>query len=117
MNKKLTIYLETDNNQSLKKEHIPYEENNHILTFSFDNMIHSIDLEHPKFTRENDEYLFLLDIENKKSELSLKKENYLLQLEVEYATITWNKNLIEISYLIEANDSPNKLVIEIEEES
>ena len=58
-------------------------------------------------------YSFLLDIENEKSEINLKKEQYNLQVLVEYANLLKNKNDIQLSYFIETDDHENVLKIEL----
>lgn len=97
------------------KDHLTYQLENNILSFKIEDMSHTIDLETSEFTRENEEYSFYLNILDKKSELLLKKENYLLQVKVTYANILRNQKVIEISYLIETNDNPTKIIIELED--
>ena len=88
---------------------------NNILSFQLNDMNHSVNLQTKEFLRENDEYAFLLDIENQKSQITLKKEQYNLQVLVEYANLLTNKNEIQLSYFIETDDHENVLTIELEE--
>jgi len=111
----INLFLYNGEELVLQKNNIYCTKNNNSLNFEFDQMSHQIDLENQTFLRENDEYTLFLDILNKKCELSLKKEQYTLQLEVEYAILLKNKNKIEISYLIETDNRENKLIVELEE--
>ena len=84
---------------------------NNVLSFIHDNMKHQIDLEKKTFLRENEDYSFFLDILPKKCEIRLKKEENILQVNVNYAIILQNKNEIEISYSIETQDEMMHLKI------
>ena len=83
------------------------------LYFTLKDMSHTLNFKKKTFLRENDDYSFLLDIENEKSEIKLKKEQYTLQVRVEYANLLKNKNDIELSYFIETDDHENVLKIEL----
>jgi len=100
----------------LEKSNIPYQKQENIYKFQFDDMDHIINLDPLEFTRENDEYSFFLNIENKKCEIYLKKEQYYLNVLVEYATLLKNKNVIDLTYYIETDDSETRLLIELESE-
>ena len=80
-----------------------------------EDMEHTVNLKNKQFIRENEEYSFLLDMENQKSQITLKKENYTLQVLVEYANLLKNKNEIQLSYFIETDDHENVLKIKLEE--
>ena len=83
------------------------------MCFTVKDMTHTLDFKNNTFLRENDDYSFLLDIENEKSEINLKKEQYNLQVLVEYANLLKNKNDIQLSYFIETDDHENVLKIEL----
>ncbi len=101
----------------LEKENIDYEKEENNIIFHLEDMVHTLNLETKEFTRENEEYSFFLDIENEKCEITLKKEQYYLQVLVEYATLLKNKNVYELSYFIETDDCCTKFILELEEDS
>ncbi len=98
------------------EERIPYYLNNNVLIFEWQNMLHKIDLEKKEFTRENDEYAFFLDFAKKQCEITLKKEKYYLQVQVEYANLLKEKNVIDLKYFIETDDDETEVYIELEGE-
>jgi len=100
----------------LEKESLPYEKKENILTFQIEDMTHTLNLETKEFIRENEEYSFFLDIENKNCEITLKKEQYYLQVQVEYANLLENKNEIDLTYFIETDDEKTELLMELEGE-
>ena len=95
---------------------VPYQKEDTTLKFSFDEMEHTLNLETLEFTRENEEYIFYLDIKDEKCEITLKNEGYYLQVPVEYANLLKNKKIYELSYRIETDDEPLTLRIELERE-
>lgn len=113
---KLNLQLKKGEEIVLQQNNIPYEQKENNITFMLEDMIHTINLETLEFTRENEEYAFFLDIENKKCEITLKKEQYYLQVEVEYANLLKNKNVIKLSYFIETDDTANELTLHLEGE-
>ena len=72
----------------------------------------TIDIENETFTRENEEYLFLLDIKNKYCKIVLKKEELAFDVSVEECAISVLNNKIVIDYFIETDEARNKIVIE-----
>ena len=115
MKKRLHITLKNGQENVIDEENIEGNIQNQIITFSFQNMHHTLNLAEESFLRENDDYAFFLDIQNQKSEITLKKEQYNLQVLVEYANLLTNKNAIQLSYFIETDDHENILTIELEE--
>lgn len=113
MNYICKITLINGENVVMNKENIKAVIEDEILYFTLDDMSHTLNFKNKTFLRENDDYSFLLDIENKKSEIKLKKEQYNLQVLVEYANLLKNKNDIELSYFIETDDHENVLKIEL----
>ncbi len=71
-----------------------------------------LDLENEIFQRENDEFLFTLDLKNKKCTIFLKKEEAECFIDVDDCTIEKEENKITLEYIIESDDTKNKLVIE-----
>ncbi len=101
----------------LEKENVPYEKKENSIIFELEGMTHTLNFETKEFTRENEEYAFFLDIENEKCEITLKKEQYYLNVLVEYANLLKNKNIYDLSYFIETDDLSTKLILELEEDS
>lgn len=95
-------------------KHVPYELEDNILTFEWEDMKHCLDLENMEFTRENDDYSFFLNIKEQTSEIRLKKESYYLQVQVEYANLMKVKNMITLKYFIETDDEETEVCIELE---
>lgn len=112
----MNIKLKKGDKIVLEKEQIPYKIKEEIITFLLDDMKHSLNLKTEEFTRENEEYSFFLDTLNKNCEITLKKEQYYLQVGVEYATLLKNKNVIELTYFIETDDEKTTLLLELEGE-
>ena len=115
MNYNVKITLQNGENIVIDEENVPALLEDNILSFQLQNMEHSVNLATKEFIRENDEYAFLLDIAHQKSEITLKKEQYNLQVLVEYANLLKNKNEIQLSYFIETDDHENVLKIKLEE--
>jgi hypothetical protein len=81
------------------------------LSFNIFEYDTTIDLIEKYFKRENDEYIFLLDIKNKTCTVTLKKENIKFDIQVELCELTQNLDKITLEYLIETDDSRNKIII------
>ena len=111
----LKVSLNNGEKEVLNHKNIKAQLEEDILKFKMEDMEHTLDLKSKQFIRENEEYSFLLDIENQKSQITLKKEQYNLQVLVEYANLLTNKNEIQLSYFIETDDHENVLTIELEE--
>lgn len=111
----LKVSLNHGEKEVLNQINIPAQLEDDVLKFKMEDMEHTVNLKSKQFIRENEEYSFLLDIENKKSQITLKKENYTLQVLVEYANLLKNKNEIQLSYFIETDDHENVLKIKLEE--
>lgn len=116
MNSYLQLVLKSGENIVLEEKNVPMKKIEDNLSFQIEGMTHIINIKEETFLRENDEYSFLLDIKNKKSTITLKKEQYVLQVEVEYAILLKNQNEINISYLIETDDNIYNLILSLEED-
>ena len=114
MNYLITINF-VKNNQLQVNKQITGSYIDNKLNFNFDNMNHQLDFNHQIFTRENDEYLFTLDIINNNSQLKLKKENYNFSIPVENATLIKNDNNCLLTYLLETDDETVNLKLTWEE--
>lgn len=112
----MNIILKKGEEVVLEKKNIPYEKKENSIVFPLEDMVHTLNLETKEFIRENEEYAFFLDIENKNCEITLKKEKYYLQVQVEYANLLENKNEINLTYFIETDDSATELILELEGE-
>lgn len=97
-------------------ERVPYTINNNVLSYKIGEMLHTLDFINELFIRENEEYAFTLNIKEKTSEIRLKKEEYILQVKVEYANLLTEKKEINLKYLIETDDNEMHLIIELEGE-
>ena len=64
------------------------------------------------YTRENNEYKFLIDIDNKKSVYLLKEKNVEYDIKVFDSYIEKKDDKITIFYHIESNDKPIKIILE-----
>jgi len=113
---KLNLVLKKGEEILLQKNAISYNKHLEEITFQLDEMEHRINLETKEFIRENQEYSFFLDIENKNCEITLKKEDYHLQVQVEYANLVKNKNKIILTYFIETDDNAIELTLDLEGE-
>ena len=113
MDYRCKITLTNGENVVIEEENIECVLKDDILYFTLGDMSHTLDFKNKTFLRENDDYSFLLDIENEKSEINLKKEQYNLQVLVEYANLLKNKNDIQLSYFIETDNNENVLKIEL----
>ena len=112
----LNLQLKKGEEIILNQKDLPYEKKDNNIIFNLDNMRHTINLDTKEFIRANDEYEFFLDIENEKCEITLKKEQYYLQVHVEYANLLKNKNVIELTYFIETDDTATELTLWLEGE-
>lgn len=111
----LQIILKNGEKEVIKEDNIKGLIANEVLSFNLNEMHHEINLNSEEFKRENNEYSFILDIKNQKSQIILKKEQYNLQVLVEYANLLRNKNEIQLTYFIETDDHENVLTIKLEE--
>ncbi len=93
-----------------KKVHANYDDK--IITFWLDEMLNKIDIEKQLFMRENDDYKFFLDFFNKSCILTLKKENYSLDIMVDRCDFKVLNQKIVIDYLIDTDDSNIGLELE-----
>lgn len=69
-----------------------------------------------KFTRENDEYKFSLDILNKKATYLLKQQNYMFDIDVEKIIYKKENNSIILEYKISSADEIIKIELIVEGE-
>jgi hypothetical protein len=111
--------------QTEKFDILFYKNEEEILKNSFDNQIYLnnkyefnilkyntiLDLEKKYFSRENEEYLFNLDIANETCTIHLKKENMTFNIDVDYCILNEKEDEITLEYMIETDDTKNKIII------
>lgn len=96
----------------LTKDIINSSPSKEIKEFSLLDVNTKLDLKNKIFTRENNEYIFSLDINNKKSNIYLKKENLKFDIVVDFCSLDIQDNTIYLEYMIESEDSKIALKIE-----
>ena len=72
----------------------------------------TINLKEHTFLRENNEFIFFLNLKNKQCTVVLKKEDITFEVNVEECNIEIFENKIILEYFIETDDARNKIVIE-----
>lgn len=107
----LDITLWKDNEIVFEKKDVDAINEEMIITFNIDNMYHEIDLKTKKFKRENDEFTFLLDFENKLCTYELKDPHAMFDIIVDDSTFEIGKHQITMEYAIETDDQKNKINI------
>lgn len=110
--KKFTCTLYKNNREEYKEKFKNTNKNEKKLNFKMLNFETTIDKIEQTFLRENEEYIFFLDIKNKKCKVELKKENIAFDVMVEEASMEVLNNKIIIEYFIETDEARNKIVIE-----
>lgn len=86
--------------------------NDNKLEFNMLDYYTIINLKEETFFRENEEFIFFLDIKNKKCQLNLKEENITFDVSVEECNISFYEEKVIIEYFIETDEARNKIVIE-----
>lgn len=71
----------------------------------------TIDIEEKTFLRENNEYIFFLDLKNKSCKVELKQEGISFDVSVEEANMEILNDKIVIEYFIETDEARNKIII------
>ena len=98
------------NDKLIENNIINIIENNNKISFLLNDIKNIIDKN--TFIRENNEYRFILNIEDKECSYLLKEKNTLYDIKVNKSSIKQKDNIIEILYNIETNDEDIKLIIE-----
>lgn len=111
MKKSINIILYEKNKIIKKYNNIRAIIQDNKIIFYTDNIKNILSDEY--YTRENNEYLFYLDIKNKESKLTLKEHNNTFNIEVTKTKYKKNDNIISLEYKIESNEEELKIVIEI----
>lgn len=110
--KEFTCALYKNNLEDYKEHFKNKSKNENKVYFKMLNFDTTIDKVEQTFLRENEEYIFFLDIKNKKCKVELKKENITFDVMVEEASMEVLKNKIIIEYFIETDEARNKIVIQ-----
>ena len=104
----LTLYK----NERREKEHknIKAVCNDNSYLFTLDEV--KTHLNNNYFTRETEEYEFILDLINKTASYTLKEKNMSFDIEVEKINIDKQDNITTLEYKISSDDETFKLIIE-----
>lgn len=81
------------------------------LHFNMLNYETKFNIEEQLFTRENKEFYFKLDIKNNQCSVLLKKEDIIVDIQVEYCKLNVSKNQIILEYMIESEDAKIIIII------
>ncbi len=106
------ICLFYKNNEEIYKETFENKlKSDQKLLFSMLDFETTIDLEKQTITRENEEYIFFLNLKNKYCKIELKKEDITFDVNVEEASFEILEDKIIIEYFIETDEARNKIII------
>lgn len=109
MIKYIELTLSKNNKVSKKYQNIKAIVNNNNYLFKIDNIKTSLSPQ--KFTRENNEYLFTLDISNQVSTYYLKNKKMTFDIEVEKVSYKQTKNKIILEYKLNSDEANFKIII------
>jgi len=108
----LNLQLLKEDKIVLENQKIPYQIIDNTIIFTLEEIEHRIDLTKKVFQRENDEFCFILDLENEKSTYQLKTHDVTFDVNVDFATLDQNEQTLEINYNIETDDQKTKILID-----
>ncbi len=111
----MKLYKDNDEFYNVSNIESSFEDN--ILKFVVENTNNEFNLNDYGciFTRENDEFRFILDLINETSTFLLKETDTLLDVKVERCSFKRKKDEIIIEYQLETDDCLNKIHLEIGE--
>lgn len=109
---KFSLTFFKNDEEVFRQEFENIEKNKNRITFDFLEYNTLLDINKEIFIRENEDYLFTLDIKNKCCTIQLKKENLTFDINIDLCELNILENKIELEYLIESEDAKNRLVIE-----
>ena len=109
------LYKDNEKYYDLKDIDAFFEDN--IIKFLIEDINMSFELQEYGciFTRENDEFRFILDVIEQQATYLLKETNTLLDIIVERCNFKRRKDIIVIEYQLETDDCINKIELEIGE--
>lgn len=100
------------NNEEIYKEDLKNKlKSSKKLEFTMLDFETTIDLEEGTFLRENEEYIFFLNLKNKNCMVELKQESISFDVMVEEANLEILNDKIVLEYFIETDEARNKIVI------
>lgn len=114
MYSKFVATLYKNNQEIFKDKYLNKDKNQNIISFEFLDYSTLLNIEEETLIRENAEYKFFLDIKNKECMITLKNENIEFDVEVEFCELNIKNNKIILEYMIETDDTKNRLEIEME---
>lgn len=109
--KEFTFVFYKNEEKVIEKKYKKLETDHTKFSFCLFDYKTGIDLKKKLFTRENEDFLFTLDLEKKSCQIYLKKENLTLPVQVDYCDIYEENNRITIEYSIETDDVKVKMEI------
>ena len=110
--KEFDVIFYKNNEEIYKDTHRNSLNEENRISFSLLDYDTTIDLNEETFLRENDEYIFYLDIKNKKCKIELKKEAISFDVNVEECNMEIKENKVILEYFIETDEARNKIVIQ-----
>lgn len=104
------------NNNLLNDEDvlINFQKDN-IISFEFENCVNTIDLEREVFTRQSNNYIFVLDIKENTSYVKLIKNNSEIPIKVCYSVLVKTSDEIVLKYLLDSDAGEIILKIDLRE--
>lgn len=109
--KKFSLTFIKNEEKILEEAYKNLDSVNNILRFNMLDYDTIIDLDNQIFSRENEEFKFILDILNKNCTILLKKEDMTLDINVDFCELKVLHNKITLEYIIESDDAKNKIII------
>lgn len=109
--KNFTCLFYKNNEEIYQNTFINKAKNNKELQFNMLDFDTIINLEKETFLRENNEYMFYLDIKNNICKIELKKEELTFDINVEEASMEVLNDKIILEYFIETDEARNKIII------
>ena len=110
MIKYINLTLFKNNRREQEHKNIKAVYNNESYSFLTDKV--KTKLNDKSFTRENEEFLFDMDLINQTASYLLKEKKSTFNIEVEYIKYEKNDNIITLEYKISSDDEIFKIILE-----
>ena len=110
MIKYINLTLFKNNRREQEHKNIKAVYNNESYSFLTDKV--KTHLNDTSFTRENEDFLFNLDLINKTASYLLKEKKSTFDIEVEYINYLKEENIITLEYKIASDDEAFKIILE-----
>lgn len=109
----MKLYKDSEKYYDVKEKEAKNEDN--IIEFDIENINNMFEFQDYGclFTRENDEFRFILDTNEEEATYLLKETNTLLDIKVERCNFKRKRNQVIIEYQLETDDCLNKIELEI----